>query len=148
RKLFQYPLEAIDALTKLGPAQVLKCFASYLRESIQPTDPDGSFESWVVHRFGRRLFEIFFKTYSEKLWGIPCDELDADFAAQRIKKFSLGEAIKAALGIGGGNHKTLVDQFAFPTGGTGMVYERMAQRVESLGGAVHLNAPVRRIIHF
>jgi two-component system heavy metal sensor histidine kinase CusS len=73
---------------------------------------------------------MFFKSYSEKLWGIPCDQLDADFAAQRIKKFSLGEAIKAALGIGGNGHKTLVDQFAYPTGGTGMVYERMAQRVE------------------
>src|SRR5207237_4716886 len=87
-----------------------------------------TFESWVVGRFGRRLFNMFFKSYSEKLWGIPCDQLDADFAAQRIKKFSLGEAIKAAVGIGKGNHKTLVDQFAYPTGGTGMVYERMAQR--------------------
>jgi protoporphyrinogen oxidase len=90
---------------------------------------------------------MFFKSYSEKLWGIPCDQLDADFAAQRIKKFSLGEAIKAALGIGKHNHKTLVDQFAYPTGGTGMVYERMAQHVEATGSSVHLSTPVRRIIH-
>jgi protoporphyrinogen oxidase len=124
--------------------------ASYVHERVRPSYVGGqnaTFESWVVGRFGRRLFEMFFKSYSEKLWGIPCDQLDADFAAQRIKKFSLGEAIKAALGLGAGKHKTLVDQFAYPTGGTGMVYERMAQRIEALGSAVHLKAPVRRIIH-
>jgi protoporphyrinogen oxidase len=101
----------------------------------------------VVGRFGRRLFEMFFQSYSEKLWGISCQELDADFAAQRIKKFSLGEAVKSALGLGKGGHKTLVDQFAYPTGGTGAVYERMAQRVRRWGGRVHLNCPVQRVVH-
>lgn len=150
-RFFNYPLKPGNALWNMGLGNAARCMTSYLKERIRPSAPaDGaeSFESWVVARFGRQLFEMFFKSYSEKLWGIPCDQLDADFAAQRIKKFSLGEAIKAALGIGGGNHKTLVDQFAYPTGGTGMVYERMAQRVESLGSSVHLNAPVRRIIHF
>ncbi len=106
-----------------------------------------TFESWVVGRFGRRLFNMFFKSYSEKLWGIPCDELDADFAAQRIKKFSLGQAVKAALGFGKGKHKTLVDQFAYPIGGTGMVYERMAERVQEWGGTLNLAQPVRRLVH-
>src|SRR5262249_40012754 len=91
--------------------------------------------------------EMFFKSYSEKLWGIKCDELDADFAAQRIKKFSLGEAIKSALGFGKGKHKTLVDQFAFTLEGTGVVYERMEKYVASHGGHVHLKTPVRRILN-
>jgi protoporphyrinogen oxidase len=90
---------------------------------------------------------MFFKSYSEKLWGIPCDALDADFAAQRIKKFSLGQAVKAAFGFGKSKHKTLVDQFAYPLGGTGMVYERMAERVNELGGQVHLKQSVGRIVH-
>src|SRR5205085_8706685 len=126
------------------------CLGSYLKEKVRPSfdaAQNETFESWVVGRFGRRLFNMFFKSYSEKLWGIPCDQLDADFAAQRIKKFSLGQAIKAALGIGAANHKTLVDQFAYPIGGTGMVYERMAQRIDAQGSAVHLDAPVRRILH-
>jgi protoporphyrinogen oxidase len=149
-RFFHYPLKPANALWNMGIGKAVACLASYLNERIRPSfsaDQADTFESWVVGRFGRQLFEMFFKSYSEKLWGIPCDQLDADFAAQRIKKFSLGEAIKAALGIGAGKHKTLVDQFAYPTGGTGMVYERMAERIALEGGGVHLNAPVRRLIH-
>src|SRR5439155_3375229 len=135
-RFFHYPLKPGNALWNMGLGNAVRCMGSYLKERISPSvsaDANETFESWVVGRFGRRLFEMFFKSYSEKLWGIPCHQLDADFAAQRIKKFSLGEAIKAALGIGGGKHKTLVDQFAYPTGGTGMVYERMAERVRQWG---------------
>jgi protoporphyrinogen oxidase len=149
-RFFHYPLKPGNALWNMGIGNAFRCMSSYFKERIHssiPADANETFESWVVGRFGRHLFEMFFKSYSEKLWGISCDQLDADFAAQRIKKFSLGEAIKAALGIGTNNHKTLVDQFAYPIGGTGMVYERMAQRVEEQGSAVHLNAPVRRILH-
>jgi protoporphyrinogen oxidase len=149
-RFFHYPLKPANALWNMGPACAAGCIASYLREQLRPScrgQDNQTFESWVVGRFGRRLFEMFFKSYSEKLWGIPCDALDADFAAQRIKKFSLGEAVKAALGIGNTKHKTLVDQFAYPTGGTGMVYERMAQGIEQRGGWVHLRSPVRRIVH-
>ena len=80
------------------------------------------------------------------MWGIPCDVLDADFAAQRIKKFSLGEAMKTALFGNSGKHKTLVDQFAYPHGGTGIIYERMAKFVESKGNKVNLSTPVQRVI--
>ena len=149
-RFFHYPLKPGNALWNMGIGTAVRCMASYFKERIRPSitaSQNETFESWVVSRFGRKLFEMFFKSYSEKLWGIPCDQLDADFAAQRIKKFSLGEAIKAALGLGGNGHKTLVDQFAYPTAGTGMVYERMAQRVEENGSAVHLNTPVRRILH-
>src|SRR5262245_8001376 len=148
-RLFYYPLEPVNALWNMGLYQAARCVGSYLKEKLLPSFPaDGpaTFESWVVGRFGRRLFEMFFKSYSEKLWGIPCQELDADFAAQRIKKFSLGEAIKAALGLGKAKHKTLVDHFAYPVGGTGMAYERMAASVRERGGQVHLKRPVRGVL--
>jgi protoporphyrinogen oxidase len=150
-RFFHYPLKPANALWNMGVVTATACLASYARERLKPSyaaDQNETFESWVVGRFGRKLFNMFFKSYSEKLWGIPCDQLDADFAAQRIKKFSLGEAIKSALGLGAAGHKTLVDRFAYPTGGTGMVYERMAAAVEKAGGHVHRNAPVQRIVHF
>lgn len=149
-KLYQYPLRPGDVVGKLGPKETLLCLLSYFRERVSPgagSGGDETFESWVVKRFGRRLYEIFFKTYSEKLWGIPCRELDADFAVQRIKKFSLSEALKSAVfGDDGKKHKTLVDRFAYPHGGTGVVYERMAAYVSDNGGAVYLNTPVNRIV--
>jgi protoporphyrinogen oxidase len=93
------------------------------------------------------LYEIFFKAYSEKLWGIPCHELDADFAAQRIKQFSLAAAVKVALSMNKrSRYRTLVDQFAYPLEGTGMVYTRMARAVEDRGGRIFLRTPVQRVI--
>jgi protoporphyrinogen oxidase len=146
-RLFKYPLEATDALGKLGLSEAIHCLASYGAEMVSPTRMDGSFEDWVRSRFGQRLFEIFFKSYSEKLWGISCKELDADFAAQRIKKFSLAAAIKGALlPATKKKHRTLVDEFAYPTGGTGMAYERMAEMIRHRGKEVHLNTPVRRVL--
>ncbi len=146
KKLFHYPLKAFNALANLGPLEAANCLASYGKGRFTPLPDDGSFENWVSNRFGKRLFEIFFKTYSEKLWGISCKDLDADFAAQRIKKLSLFEAIKNAL-LGGRNneHKTLVDQFAYPTGGTGMIYERMAEMTRKNGGNIYLKTPVHSI---
>lgn len=146
KKFFYYPLKALNALGNLGLLEAALCFLSYLKEKVKPTKDDGSFESWVTRRFGSRLFRIFFKTYTEKLWGISCKDLDADFAAQRIKKFSLGEAIKNALFGNSGKHKTLVDQFAYPFGGTGMVYERMAENIKKAGSVVHLKNPVQRVL--
>jgi len=146
-RFFNYPLVPGNALWNLGPIEAAHSLLSYVQEQLRPTmaDADDSFESWVVQRFGRRLFDVFFRTYSEKLWGIPCNQLDSDFAAQRIKKLSLAEAVKNALGIGAAGHRTLVDRFAYPTGGTGMVYERMADYVRGLGGQVHLHTPVLRV---
>lgn len=150
KRFFDYPLRASNALWNMGLFAAARCLCSYCKEKVLPSyrpEENETFESWVVTRFGRRLFQMFFQSYSEKLWGIPCDKLDADFAAQRIKKFSLGEAIKSALGWGKNKHKTLVDQFAFPLGGTGMVYERMADEVRKKGGRIHLHTPVRRLLH-
>jgi protoporphyrinogen oxidase len=148
KRFFLYPLKPANALWNLGFFEAARCIFSYFREKVSHTAPDApTFESWVVRRFGRRLFEIFFKTYSEKLWGIGCDQLDADFAAQRIKKLSLWEAVKNALKIGGKGHKTLVDRFAYPLRGTGSVYEKMKEKVESWGGRVRLRCPVRRVLN-
>ena len=150
-RFFHYPLRPFNTLANMGLVPALGCLASYAKEKLArrpAAEANRSFESWVVNRFGRRLFEMFFKTYSEKLWGISCQELDADFAAQRIKRFSLGEALKRALPLGHRNvHQTLVDRFAYPLAGTGSVYAKMAERVRANGGQIHLRSPVRRVIH-
>lgn len=146
KKFYFYPLKAFDALFKLGIGSAFVCVMSYFKQKIVPTKQDGSFETWVIGRFGYKLYSIFFKTYSEKLWGISCKELDEDFAAQRIKKLSLFEAVKNAIFKGKNKHKTLVDQFAYPLGGTGMVYERMKDFVEKNGGHVYLSTPVKKVI--
>lgn len=146
-RFFHYPLKPFDALKNLGLWEASRCMLSFFGEKLSPSKSDGSFETWVTSRFGKRLFLIFFKTYTEKLWGIKSSELDADFAAQRIKKLSLWEAVKnGILGGKGNKHKTLVDQFAYPTGGTGMVYERMAEAVRKKGGNIFLNTPVKRVL--
>ncbi len=110
---------------------------------ITPQRDESKFDAWVINRFGERLFQIFFKSYTEKLWGIPCTELDSDFASQRIKKLSLFEAIKGAfLGNRNNKHRTLVDEFAYPKNGAGDVYSRLAMKFISAGGRLLLNTPV------
>ena len=147
KRFFYYPLKPFNALRNLGPLQAIACLLSYVWERLHPTKPDGTFENWVRSRFGNRLFQIFFKTYSEKLWGLSCRQLDSDFAAQRIKKLSLYEAIKNAFfGNRKSQHKTLVDQFAYPNEGSGMVYRRMAAFVVQRGGSVNLRTPVKRVL--
>lgn len=151
RRFFQYPLKPLNALWNMGLLDAAMCVTSYLKEQLRPgssTTDNVSFESWIVRRFGRRLFNMFFKSYSEKLWGIPCGELSADFAAQRIEKLSFPEAVRSAMSPQRGRrHKTLVDRFAYPLGGTGSVYEKMADQLRDCGGKIHFQSPVRRIMH-
>lgn len=146
-RFFDYPLKPSNALKGLGIFEATHCVLSYMVQRVFPVKDTGTFESWVTRRFGKRLYQIFFKTYSEKLWGIPCDKLDSDFASQRIKKLSLFGAIKNALLKGKNNeHKTLVDQFAYPLRGTGSVYEKMAHKVRENGGNIHLEKGVEKVI--
>jgi protoporphyrinogen oxidase len=146
RTFFDYPLKAINALFGLGIFQSIICVLSYVYAKFLPIKDESTFAAWVTNRFGGRLFTIFFKSYSEKLWGISCNELDADFAAQRIKKLSLYEAIKAAIfQTSGTKHKTLVDEFAYPHNGAGAIYNLMAQKVIELGGLIHLKMPVQSV---
>ena len=146
-KFYYYPLKAFNALKNLGIFKAIGCVLSYFKSRLFPVKGTDNFENWVIDRFGEKLYSIFFKTYSEKLWGIPCTELDSEFAAQRIKKLSLFEAVKNAIFKGGNKHKTLVDQFAYPHQGTGEVYERMKTSIEANNGSVFLSTKVKRIIH-
>ncbi len=140
RRFFAYPLKPWDAITKMGIAETIRCVLSYGKAKMFPVPQPDNFEDWVSNQFGRRLFEIFFKTYTEKVWGMKCKEISADWAAQRIKGLSLGEAIRNALPFASrsrGNKeviKTLIDTFRYPRLGPGMMWERMAERVVSLGG--------------
>lgn len=148
-RFFDYPLRVSNVLANLNPADIVASLASYMRQVIAPEFPPearDTFEAWVVSHFGRQLYEMFFKSYSEKLWGIPCTALDADFATQRIRKFSLGQTVLAALGLGRGRHRTLVDRFAYPKAGSGQVYELMARAITERGGRIHMNARVARVV--
>lgn len=149
KRYFDYPLKIGNVLKNLSVADIAASLASYSKELFLPEFPANkrdTFEAWIVSQFGRRLFEMFFKIYSEKLWGIPCTELDADFAAQRIRRFSLGQSILAALGLGKEKHKTLVDLFSYPKAGSGELYRRIAKAVTDNGGKIYMRSPVRRII--
>ncbi len=146
-RFFYYPLQAKNALSNLPLFTVVEILWSYLKQRITPIKEPKTFEEWVVNKFGRKLFSIFFENYSEKLWGIPCSKIDADWAAQRIKKLSLWEAVKSAVfGNKGNTHKTLVDQFAYPHYGTGTLYERAAKAFVEAGGTLVLNKAVKRIV--
>lgn len=146
QRFYNYPLRALETLSKLGPTEAGRCLLSYLWERLSPAMEDSTLENWVCRRFGRRLHETFFKNYSEKLWGIPCEEIDSDFAAQRIRQFSLGEAIRSVFCRSRNHlHRTMVEKFAYPNGGTGMVYTRMAKAIEYHGGRIFLNSPVEAV---
>ncbi len=146
-RFFDYPLRPANVLTNLGLVDSGLSFLSYCREQTPFHNADTStFDSWVTRRFGRRLYEKFFKTYSEKLWGIPCSDLDSEFAVQRIRGFSLWEAIKSTVRSGGNSHRTLVDQFAYPKGGAGMAYEQMATEVRRSAGQVRTGCEVQAVL--
>lgn len=146
-KFFPYPIKALETLKNLGLFEAARCVLSYGVKLLKPAKGEKrSFEDWVVDRFGTRLYEIFFKTYTEKLWGISCKDLDSDFAAQRIRGLSLFEVIKKALNLGGNKHRTLVDCFAYPNGGSGVLYEKMAHKIRATGNRIHLKTPIRRVL--
>lgn len=148
-QFFTYPLKPFEALSKLGVVESVRCVLSFLSARLNPTRNPKTFEDWVVNQFGKRLFQIFFKTYTEKVWGMDCKEISADWAAQRIKGLSLGSAIKHALLAKKALKdrkqvvKTLIDTFRYPRRGPGMMWERCAETIRRLGGAVLLG---RRVI--
>ena len=144
-RFFRYPLQAWDTFSRLGPVESARILASYVQTRLSPPDGDDTFEQWVTRRFGARLYETFFKTYTEKVWGIPCNELRADWAAQRIKGLSLVTAVISALGLGS-SAKTLSDHFLYPRLGPGMMWERFAAEVTAAGGQVSLHSRVREVV--
>jgi protoporphyrinogen oxidase len=145
-KFFDYPLKLGNVLKNLTPVEIVQILWSYAFQRVFAKKNLDTFEDWVTDKFGKKLFQMFFKTYSEKLWGIRCDQIDSDWAAQRIKKLSLYEAVKAAIfGNKGNKHKTLVDQFAYPNHGTGEVYEKMARSIVNKGGEILFNKKIKNI---
>jgi protoporphyrinogen oxidase len=147
-KFFAYPLKAGEALRKLGVIEAARCVLSYLHARAFPVPNPRNFEDWVSNQFGRRLFDIFFKTYTEKVWGMSCKEISADWAAQRIKGLSLTTAVWNALmpkrPAGGRDQviKTLIDSFRYPRRGPGMMWEACAEKVIRMGGALYMGQRV------
>jgi protoporphyrinogen oxidase len=146
-RFFQYPLRPWNALRGLGFWQALAIVASYLKWQVLPHRTEDTFEQWVTNRFGRRLFRIFFQTYTEKVWGVPCSELKAEWAAQRIKDLSLKTAVLNMFLRRATTIKTLIEEFDYPRLGPGMMWKAVRDAIVGAGGAVELNREVVRIEH-
>jgi protoporphyrinogen oxidase len=145
--LFDYPLKAMNALRGLGLLEAVRCVGSYVWARIRPPKDQTNFEGWTSARFGKRLYSIFFKTYTEKVWGIPASSIQADWAAQRIKNLSLSKAVFNAI-LPSRNQKSitsLIEEFQYPKLGPGMMWERCADLVEKLGGSVTLETWVKTV---
>jgi protoporphyrinogen oxidase len=144
-RMFAYPLDAMDVVRNLGPVELSRALGSYLRARASTGETD-TFEEWVTRRFGKRLYEMFFSTYTEKVWGVPGSELRAEWAAQRIRGLSFGKAMIAAFrGVDDddmGSLRSLVGEFHYPRLGPGQMWEAMRDRVEQLGGRVLTGTPV------
>jgi protoporphyrinogen oxidase len=137
-RYFNYPLKAMNALRGLGPVNAVRIVWSYLRAALNPHPVEENFEQWVSNRFGKRLYEIFFKTYTEKVWGIPCTEIRAEWAAQRIQGLSLAKAIMSAAAMNRRSTKikSLIEEFRYPRLGPGQMWEMARDKVRELGNEV------------
>jgi protoporphyrinogen oxidase len=146
RRFFYYPLKPLNVLWNLGLVESLRIIVSYLRWQLLPYKQEETFEQWVTNRFGRRLFLVFFKTYTEKVWGIPCSELKAEWAAQRIKDLSVKTALVHMFLKPRVIVKTLIEEFDYPRLGPGMMWQAVKEEVEKRSGVVELNTDVVEII--
>ena len=145
-KFLEYPLQGMDVIKKLGPVELTRCLISYMWAAVKPKGREDTFETWVSNRFGKRLYKHFFKTYTEKLWGVSADEIRAEWAAQRIKGLSFFSAAKAAFfGNEGNKIKSLISEFNYPRFGPGQMWEQMTADIREQGGEVRLNAPVTKL---
>jgi protoporphyrinogen oxidase len=150
---YDYPLKATNALAGLGPIEAFIVGMSFAKAKLFPHDKETNLEQWVANRFGHRLYEIFFKTYTEKVWGIPCTEISADWAAQRIKNLSLPEAVRNALFSSNGKSRngdvitTLIEQFNYPRLGPGMMWERCEELLTAQGNETLRGIKVEQIRH-
>jgi len=142
-KFYSYPLELKGTLSNLGLRESALILCSYLWAQVTPNNREETFEDWVSHRFGKRLYRTFFKTYTEKVWGIPCDQIQAEWAAQRIKGMSVRTAVMNAL-FGSNHAKSLIKAFRYPVLGPGMMWQRFEEWVEKHGGQVSLNTDVQK----
>ena len=145
-RFFHYPLEPFDAIRGLGVIEAFRCAFSFVRSQLFPTLPERDFATWVSNRFGRRLFETFFESFTEKVWGMQCRKIAAEWAAQRIQGLSLWSLLRDALFQRSDKQtKTLIKEFQYPRLGPGMLWSRMKEIVEQRGIPVILNAPVESV---
>jgi predicted dehydrogenase/protoporphyrinogen oxidase len=138
-KFFSYPITAKDVVGRLGVFEAIRCALSYLWAQRNDAEVADTLEEWVTARFGRRLYDAFFASYTAKVWGIPGREIRSLWAAQRIKNFSLGKAILTILGVRHDHVTTLIDEFQYPRLGPGQMWEAFAARAAEQGVPVHLN---------
>ena len=146
-QFFSYPLKPLEALWRLGVAESARCVLSYSHSRMFPIPAPKNFEDWVSNQFGKRLFGIFFKTYTEKVWGMDCKDISADWAAQRIKGLSLGKALAHALlpqklSSRKAVVKTLINSFRYPRRGPGMMWEAAARKTREMGGQILMGQKV------
>jgi protoporphyrinogen oxidase len=146
-RLLDYPLRAGNVVRKLGPLELCRSSLSYAGASLRRNGEEETFEQWVSNRFGKRLFELFFRSYTEKVWGVPTSEIRAEWAAQRIKNLSFRSAARSALfGARDNGVSSLIEQFHYPRYGPGQMWEAMVERIRALGGEVRLGWPAERLI--
>jgi protoporphyrinogen oxidase len=145
-RFFRYPLQPVDTMRQLGLWESARVASSYAAARIHPYSHPASFEQWTVNRFGRRLYEIFFKSYTEKVWGIPCDQIAADWADLRIGNLSLSKAVRNAW-FGQRGIKSLIEEFHYPVLGPGMIWARLLLMIQATGGEVRLESEVIGLNH-
>jgi protoporphyrinogen oxidase len=145
-KFFAYPLAPRDVVRRLGIVESARCALSYLWSRHRVKNPE-TFEDWVTARFGKRLYDVFFRSYTEKVWGIAGSEIRAEWAAQRIKNFSLGAIVRSILGMKGEHVTTLIEEFRYPRLGPGQMWETLTEQVERRGIPVNLGHRCMTIRH-
>ncbi|MVT09638.1 NAD(P)/FAD-dependent oxidoreductase [Chitinophaga tropicalis] len=151
RKFFTYPIQlSIDTLRKLGIGTTISILVSYLKAQASPRKPENSLEDFMVNRFGQTLYELFFRDYTEKVWGVPCHEIPAEWGAQRIKGVSIRKAVQHAVQAALKKKKkkgdisqkdtetSLIEQFLYPKLGPGQLWEEVARQVQEMGGTIHM----------
>lgn len=143
-KYYDYPLKITNALVNMGAYEAFRIGLSYAKWQVFPSRVEENFQQWVTNRFGGRLFYHFFKSYTEKVWGIPCTEIRADWAAQRIKNLSLMKAVLNAL-VGTNDTVSLIEEFEYPRLGPGMMWEKVRDDVREKGGEVRMNQFVKSV---
>ncbi len=144
-KFYNYPLSIFNALGNIGAYESARIMASYIKWQVRPHKVEESFEQWVINRFGGRLYMHFFRSYTQKVWGIPPRDIRADWAAQRIKGLSLSKAIWNAL-TGANDTASLIERFEYPRLGPGMIWEKVAEGIEEAGGEVRMRSWVKRVL--
>jgi protoporphyrinogen oxidase len=144
---FAYPLRAEDVLRRLGIVETVRCLGSYAAARMRRSEPPETFEDWVTSRFGQRLYDAFFREYTEKVWGIPGSEIQAEWAAQRIRNLSFWTALTSALRVKRRHVTSLIEEFHYPRLGPGQMWETLAARSAQEGVPVRLGHRVNRVVH-